>query len=240
MRLSDSTAVAREAARRWVQIAADSVRARGKFAVALSGGTTPEELYRLLGSEYREQLPWSQSYIYWGDERRVPASDPQNNAYAVRQQLLDQVAVPPEQVFPMNSSELARTAERDYLEKMRRHLPLDAKKTPIFDLVLLGLGADGHFASIYPGTRAVSDLSNMVLVYPVPQLGKDRMTLTLPVFNAARHVIVMAIGEEKAEAVSNALQGARKPSTYPAQALNPKEGTLTWLLDTAAASKLPA
>ncbi len=235
----DLAAVAEEAARRWVQIAGEAVERQGRFTIALSGGSTVEPLYRLMASEpWRSQAPWAHTYVFWGDERRVPPTHPDSNYRMATELLLSQVPVPPRHIFRMAGEDLAKSAEKDYRYALERHFGLGRREFPRFDLMLLGLGADGHIASIFPGTRAVSDLSSMVIVYPVPQLGVERMTLTLPVFNNARHILVMVAGAEKAGALYSVLRGPYAPSTYPAQALKPVDGTLTWLVDEAAASRL--
>lgn len=241
VRLPDAEAVAREAARRWIEIARQAVEERGAFRIALSGGETPRLLYRLMASEpWRDQAPWAETHVFWCDERRVPPSDPRSNYRMARETLLDHVPIPSEQVYRMQGGGLISSATSDYEEKLRRHFRLGRGEWPRFDLILLGMGTDGHTASIFPGTRAVSDLSHMVLVYEVPQLGVERMTLTLPVINNARHILFLVVGEEKAETLAAVLEGDYRPSTYPAQAARPVDGTLTWLVDEAAASRLTA
>lgn len=239
VRFSDVTSLYEEAARRWVTIAAESVEARGRMTVALSGGSTPRTLYELLAShEWRQQVPWDKVYLFWGDERRVPSTDPDSNFRMASEALLDHVPVDPAHVFPINGTELAKSAQRAYSYTLEKQFDLGRREFPRFDLMLAGLGVDAHFASIFPGTRAASDLSNMVLVYPVHQLGVERVTLTIPVFNNARNVMFLVTGEEKAEALANTLEGEARRSTYPAQSLNLMDGTVTWLVDDAAASKL--
>ncbi len=239
VRFSDVTSLYEEAARRWVSIAVESVEARGRMTVALSGGSTPRALYELLATpEWREQVPWDKVYFFWGDERRVSSTDPDSNFRMVSEALLDHVPVDPGHVFPINGTELAKSAQRAYTYTIEKQFGLARREFPRFDLMLAGLGADAHFASIYPGTRAASDLSNMVLVYPVHQLGVERVTLTIPVFNNARHVMFLVTGEEKAQALANTLESEHRSSTYPAQSVILAEGTVTWLVDEAAASKL--
>ena len=240
VRLGDPEAVSQEAARRWLDTAAKAVVERGKFRIALSGGSTPRRLYEIMASPQGQQAPWSQTYVFWGDERRVPPSHADSAFRMARETLLDHVPIPAEQIFRMHGEELASGAVRDYENKLRRHFEIGPREWPRFDLVLLGLGADGHFASIFPGTRAVSDLTNMVIVYEVPQLGVERITLTRPVFNHARNIIFLVCGEEKAAALAATLDGPSQPSRCPAQGLNPEDGTLTWLVDKAAAGELKA
>lgn len=237
--LPDLEAIAREAADRWVRLAAAAVEAQGRFSIALSGGSTPRRLYELMASEpWRDQAPWLETFVFWGDERRVPPSDPESNYLMASQALLEHVPIPPDQVFRMDGVGLASSAARDYDDKLWRYFRFDRHEWPRFDLVLLGLGKEGHTASIFPGTRALSDLSNKVLVYEVPQLGAERITLTLPVINHARNILFLVAGDKKAAALEAVINGAHQPSTYPAQAIQPVDGELTWLVDEAAAAQL--
>jgi 6-phosphogluconolactonase len=239
--LPDHVAVAREAADRWLAIAARAVAERGSFSVALSGGSTPRPLFELLASEpYAASAPWGQTHVFWADERRVPPGDPASNYGMAARLLLSHVPVPRAQVHRMDGEDLANSAARAYTDQLERHFDLGSRDWPRFDLILLGLGEDGHTASIFPGTRAVSDQSNRVLVYDVPQLRAERMTLTLPVINHARHILFLVAGEAKAGVLREVLHGDYRPSTYPAQAVKPVDGSLAWLVDEAAAARLPA
>lgn len=239
VKLNNAEQVAEEAARRWVQIAQEAVSERGAFRIMLSGGNTPRLLYQLMASDsWRDQVPWEQTYVFWGDERRVPPSHPESAYRMARETLLDHVPVPDDHIFRLQGEGLESSVIRDYENKLRRHFQLKQGQWPRFDLVLLGLGADGHIASIFPGTRAVSDLSNTIVVGAVPGLNAERVTVTLPVFNQARHVIFLVVGAEKADAMFGSLEGPLQPSTYPAQAVKPVDGTVTWLVDKAAAARI--
>lgn len=233
-------AIIEEAAERWVRIAREAVAERGAFRVALAGGGTPRPLYMLMASQpWCEQVDWARTFVFWGDERRVPPNHPDSNYRMAYEALLKHVSIPREQIFRMDGEDLANSASRSYDEALRRHFELGWREWPRFDLFLLGLGADAHTASIFPGTRAASDRSAMSLVYQVPQLGVERMTLTLPVINHARNILFLVSGQDKAEALYHVLHGEYRPSTYPAQAVKPVDGTLTYLVDNAAASLLP-
>jgi 6-phosphogluconolactonase len=239
VRFADLESLSQEAARRWGKIAQKAVQERGKFRIALSGGNTPRRLYQLVAAApLSEQLPWAQTYVFWGDERRVPPSHPDSDYRMARETLLDHVPVPEGQIFRMHGEGLASDATRDYEIQLQREFELGVRDWPDFDLVLLGLGAEGHTASIFPGTRAVSDLTHMVLIYDVPQLGSERMTLTRPVFNHARNILFLVSGKDKADALAGAIDGPGHPSTYPAAGIKPENGLLTWLVDEPAASKL--
>lgn len=238
VKLSDQQATAEEAARRWVAIAQAAIKERGRFDIALSGGTTPRLLYQLMASdEWRDQVPWAQTFVFWGDERRVAPGHEDSNFRMTNEVLLSHVPIPADQIFRMKGEGLGRSAARDYTYELEQHFNLGRREFPQFDLILLGLGADGHFASIFPGTRAVSNLFDLVVAYEVPQLRAERMTLTVPVINNARNILVMVVGETKAQALADVFQKDFKPSTYPGHALKPA-GTLTWLVDEAAGSKL--
>jgi len=239
VKLSNPEAVAADAARRLANIAAASVEAQGSFSVALSGGSTPKRLYQLLASEeWRNKVPWENTHVFFGDERRVPHSDPQSNYRMARETLLDHVPVPADQIYPMDGTGLIKATMRDYENKLYRYFRHGKREFPRFDLFLLGMGSDGHIASIFPGTRAVSDLSATVLVYEVPQLGVERITLTVPVINNSKNILFMVTGENKAGALAHVMNEEVHPSRYPAEAVAPDDGTLIWLVDEAAASLL--
>ena len=238
--LPDLNALVEEAAGRWTEIAKAAVSERGEFTIALSGGRTPRPLYEKMASPpWRDETPWDRTSVFFGDERRVPPDDPDSNYQMAYDAVLKHVPIPPDHVHRMDGQGLARSAAQEYERTLVRHFSLARREFPRMDLVLLGLGADAHTASIFPGTRAVSDLTNMVLVYTVPQLGVERMTLGLSVINNARNILFLVSGESKADALESVLHGEQRPSTYPAQAVNPRDGSLTFLVDKAAAAKLP-
>jgi len=239
IKLKGLNEIAEEAARRWVQIAQESVEARGAFRIMLSGGSSPRPLYQLMATEpWRDQVPWEQTYVFWSDERRVGHSDPESNYGMAHETLLEHVPLPADHVFPLQGTGLASSIIRDYEAKLRHHFELERKQWPRFDLALLGMGGDGHIASIFPGTRAVSDLSNTVVVYQVPSLKAERVTVTLPIINHSRNILFLVAGAEKADALWEALEGPFRPSTHPAQAVKPVDGNVVWLVDEAAASRL--
>jgi 6-phosphogluconolactonase len=228
-----------QVAEMWHDIAQRAVATSGRFSIALSGGSTPRGLFELLASDsWRDQLPWADTYVFWSDERRVSANHPDSNYGVARKLLLSNVPLPPENIFPMQGEGLMSAAVRDYENRLRSHFKLGPQEWPQFDLMLLGMGTDGHIASIFPGTRAVSDRSNMVLIYELPRLNEERVTLTLPVINHSHNVIVMVSGADKAQSLVNSLEGASQPNRWPAQNLNPVSGGLTWIVDKEAAGQL--
>jgi 6-phosphogluconolactonase len=238
--LSDPGALALEAARRFVAIAGAAVARRGRFSAALAGGSTPEGLYRLLARKpLREQVSWSNSVLYLGDERYVPPDDPRSNARMVRENLLEGIASTPPTVRVPPGELSPPEAAAAYAEALRRDFSLRGAGRPRFDLVLLGMGDDGHTASLFPGMPALEEKRRLVVATDVPEYVRpavSRITLTLPVLNAAEHVMFLVSGAGKAPAVAAVLEGSDE--TLPARRVQAGHGQLTWLLDTAAAALL--
>jgi 6-phosphogluconolactonase len=233
--LADAAAVAAEAARRWIAIAREAAAQRGVFTVALAGGATPEALYRLLAlPEYRDQTDWGRTHIYFGDERCVPPEDPRSNYRMAYEALLGRVPLAASHVHRMQGELPGARAARVYEELLRRSFELSPGDRPRLDLVILGLGADGHTASLFPGMPALDEAESLAVFTHVPDYVNPRvprLTLTLPVLNAAAHVLFLVTGSAKAGAVSGALAGAG-----PAGLVRPTGGALAYLLDTGAAS----
>lgn len=234
--VKDAPEIFRDAAAEFAELAAECVRVRGRFCVALSGGSTPKGLYALLAREGKT-IPWKDIYFFWGDERHVPPDDPESNYRMARETLLSKVPVPPQNVFRVRSEERdADTAAKQYEEALIQFFKLKPGEFPRFDLVLLGLGPEGHTASLFPGSPALAETSRLVMANWVEKLKTNRITFTLPVLNAAAVTIFLVSGEEKAEIVREVLEGNGNP--LPAQMIHPENGRLIWLLDEAAASKL--
>jgi 6-phosphogluconolactonase len=226
-------AAAAAAAREIVGVAGDAVARRGRFVVALAGGETPRPLYGLLAGEYRGAMPWDRTDVCFGDERCVPPDDPASNYGMVRSALLDHVPVAATRVQRIAGELAADAAARDYDARMRR-LFRDDGSAPTFDVALLGVGADGHTASLFPGDPALGERERWAAPVLAPPGAKvrDRVTLTLPVLNRARAVIFLCAGVEKREVVSRVLSGAAPE--LPAARVRGAEHTL-WLVDRAAA-----
>ncbi len=224
--LPDAQAVAWEAAARLAAAARQAVQARGRFTLALSGGSTPLKLFALLGmGEWLVRVPWEQAHIFWADERCVPPDHPESNYGAARAALLSRLPTP------------EADAHR-YAHVLRRHSDLAADGMPRLDLVLLGMGADGHTASLFPRTAALRVTDAPTAANHVPQLKATRLTLTFPALNAARAVLFLVTGAEKAAALARVLAGPQEPEELPAQGVRPRDGTLAWLVDAAAAAEL--
>lgn len=239
--LPDLDAVSQEAARRFVAIANDAVAQTSRCTVALAGGSTPERLYRLLASDaYREAVPWASLYIFFGDERCVPPDDHESNYRMAREAMLDAVPVLPEQVFRMEGERDPQSAAMTYDARLGDIFGLTPGRVPHFDLILLGMGPDGHTASLFPQTDGLQVVERLATANYVPKFDSWRLTLTYPVLDAAAHVIFLVGGAEKADAVQHVIEGPFDPATYPAQGVRTPEGTVTFLFDKAAAGNLAA
>jgi 6-phosphogluconolactonase len=238
---ANAAELARLAARRFVDWAWQSIAKDGNFNVALSGGSTPRELYRLLATpEFRAQVDWPRVHLFWGDERAVPPESPESNYGIVRRELLLRVPIPPSNVHRMEAEDpnIGRAAH-NYEAVLRKFLPLDDLGFPRFHLILLGLGTDGHTASLFPGSKLLRETSRWVSTPVVPKLGARRMTLTLPVLEAAQRVVFLVSGAEKAS-ILHALLCEKFDPPLPAQMVKPRQGERLFLVDEAAASKILA
>jgi 6-phosphogluconolactonase len=228
------------------QLARQAVSARGSFSVALSGGHTPAGLYEKLGGQRppaksqgeASGISWTQIELYFGDERCVPPDDPESNYRMVRETLVDKIPIPAENVHRIEAERPPAEAAAAYEQTLRSQFGLGERELPRFDFILLGMGPDGHTASLFPNTAGLAERSKLVIANYVPQLATDRITLTLPVLNNARCLAFLIAGEDKAEALAAVFEGPRDPSRYPAQSIQPVDGRLIWLLDRPAASKL--
>jgi 6-phosphogluconolactonase len=233
----DAEAVARAAAELFARLSRESIAERGTFSVALSGGTTPRRVYELLASdEYREHVPWPSVHVFFGDERTVPPDHAESNYRMASEALLSRVALPAENVHRIEGVGDAAANASDYESVMRGFFG-DAD-WPRFDLVFLGMGDDGHTASLFPHTAALEESRAWVAANRVEKFGAWRITLTAPAINAARRVVFLVTGAGKAERLSEVLNGAHDPSRLPSQMIQPRDGQLEWYLDRAAAAKL--
>lgn len=217
----------------------EAVRGRGRFIIALSGGSTPRGVYGRLAAEYLDSIPWNCWEVFWGDERAVPPDHADSNYAMAREALLSRVPLPPERIhrMPADMTDMQQAA-REYEALLRRVFAVPVGGLPRFDLVLLGMGADGHTASLFPGTAALGEMTRWVVPNPVPQLGSRRLTLTFPVLNHARSIIFLVAGDDKATALHQVLEGDRDPGLLPAQGIRPDDGELLWLVDVQAARQL--
>lgn len=227
-----------DAAGIFVRQAVKAILERGRILVVLNGGGTPARMFQLLATDFREKVDWRRVHIFWGDERCVPSGDPESSYGQARDQLLRHVPILEPNVYRIKGELSPDVSSREYSQTLKVFAspPLD---WPRFDLVYLGMGEDGHTASLFPGSPI--DVTDPVL--PVTAHYQDRpaerVTLTPPVFNSARTVVFMAAGEKKAGTLAQVLSGRYHPEHYPAQRIDPREGKLIWLVDEEAASRLP-
>lgn len=229
------------AAEEFVRAARTAIGAQGRFTAALSGGSTPKALYSLLASNY-PTFPWNRVFLFFGDERHVPPTDPESNYRMVNESLLTKIAIPSENVFrvPAENPDAAAAAA-DYESQLRSFFGLrSAQPTvefPRFDLILLGMGPDGHTASLFPDSAALDEQSRLVVANWVAKFNTHRITFTFPVLNHAVEAMFMASGADKADMVHQVLEGRSTPP-LPSQRVQPSDGKLLWMLDEAAAAKL--
>src|SRR3974390_140459 len=217
----------------------EAVSKRGRFTIALSGGSPPKSLFNLLASNARTTLPWDRMFFFWGDERHVPPTDPESNYRMAEEAMLGKIPVAAGNVFRIAAENPdAAAAAEAYEQTLRKFFGLAPGQIPIFDLILLGMGPDGHTASLFPGTAAVHERSRLVVSNWVEKFKTDRLTLTLPVLNAARQVAFLVSGTDKAAVLHTVLEENVPPEQYPAKLIQPVDGKLLWLVDRAAASAL--
>ncbi len=235
----DLAEAARLGAQEVVARAQAAASLRGRFTLALSGGHTPQALHALLADpveHFRGRISWAATHVFFGDERCVPPDHPDSNYGAARRSLLAHVPLPASNVHRLRGEDDPLAAAAAYEAELRRVVPVEPG-LPRLDLILLGLGADGHTASLFPGTAALDEETRLVVANEVPQVGGFRLTFTFPLIRAARAVAFLVAGEDKAAAVSDVLGGR---GARPAARVRLAEGDLTWYLDEAAASRLPA
>jgi 6-phosphogluconolactonase len=227
------------AAEEVISVATAAVEQRGRFTIALSGGSTPKNLYTLIAANASTSLPWEHIFFFWGDERHVPPTDSESNYRMAQEALLSKVPVPPANIFriPTENSDASAVAEA-YEQTLRKFFALAAGEVPRFDLILLGMGPDGHTASLFPETAALQEKSRLVVANWVEKLGTSRITLTIPVLNAARRVAFLVSGADKAPALHEVLEGNGPGERYPSKLVQPSDGKLIWFVDRAAASEL--
>lgn len=219
--------------------AKDAVDERGRFTIALSGGSTPRNLYHLLASNARTSLPWDRMFFFFGDERHVPPSDKDSNFKMADEAMLSKLPIPKENIFRVLAENPdAVAAAEAYEQTIVKFFALEPGQVPVFDLILLGLGPDGHTASLFPGTAALQEKSKLVVANWVEKFNTHRITFTLPVLNAARIVAFLVSGTDKAPALQAVLQSDAAGEQYPAKLVHPANGKLIWLVDRAAASGL--
>ena len=222
-----------------VRLANEAIGARGRFTIALSGGSTPKSLYNLLATNARTALTWEKMFFFWGDERHVPPTDPESNYRMAQEAMLSKVPVPPANIYRLATENPdAEAVAEDYESTLRKFFQIEAGQIPTLDLILLGMGPDGHTASLFPGTAGLKERSRLVIANWVEKLKTHRLSFTLPVLNAAHCVAFLVSGTDKAPALKSVLEENVSGEQYPAKLVNPSNGKLIWFLDRAAASGL--
>jgi 6-phosphogluconolactonase len=235
--LEDTTALAQEAADRFVAASEEAIENRGQFMVALSGGSTPQEAYsRLADPMLATKVSWRNVHFFWGDERCVPPDHPDSNYRMARKTMIQKVPIPQANVHRIQGELDPDLAAEAYADDLRS--VFGSEERPRFDLVFLGLGQDGHVASLFPGSLALRETEHWVLAVFVEALQSWRVTLTPPVLNSARQLSFLVSGKSKADRLQEVLEGEPQIEPLPAQMIQPINGQVTWLVDQAAATKL--
>jgi 6-phosphogluconolactonase len=238
---ADAEAVSHAAAVEFVRCASEAQAARGRFTVALSGGSTPQRLFQLLAAPpFRGQVDWKRIHFFWGDERCVPPDHKDSNYRMAMEALLGPVGVPTNNVHRIQAERGDRAAAaRDYQQEIARVFGVDPTGTPpSFDLILLGMGPDGHTASLFPDTGALTEEKAWVVVNYVLKFATDRITMTLPILNRGRQVLFLVAGTDKAQRLAEVLEGPPNPQWLPSQSINSTCGPVLWFTDRLAAANL--
>ena len=241
--MTDTKALYSATAEQVCRIGELAIETTGRFSLVLSGGTTPRPLYELLASPpFRSGLDWSKVEFFWGDERVVAPNDPSSNFRMAREAMLDKLKIPAAHIHRIHAEQRdLQAAARAYEDEIERVLGAVAgvgRRPPHFNLFLLGMGPDGHTASIFPGTEALEETERWVIPVDVPSLGVKRITMTPPLINSAHFIIFMVTGSAKADVVASVLQGPRDPRRCPAQLIHPLTGEVIWFVEREASSKL--
>jgi 6-phosphogluconolactonase len=226
-----------EAAAKWIaDIIAETLRSHPRFTIALSGGSTPERLHKILAAApYKEQIDWSKLHIFWGDERAVPFQDSRNNAKMAFETLLNFVPVPAAHIHVMRTDIPPERSAIEYEKILHTYF---GETGPSFDLVLLGMGDDGHTLSLFPGTAVIHEEKLWATSFFLQAQDMHRITLTRPIVNRAARVAFLTTGPKKAHALKEVLKGKYNPDLYPSQTIMPQAGELHWFVDEAAAAEL--
>jgi len=239
----DPAALAARSAQYLLEMVREAVEARGRARIAISGGSTPKATFALLANPsqpWRMHMPWDNLELYWVDERSVPPDSNDSNYRMTREALLDHVPLRADQIHRIEGELDPEVAAARYESELRNSFRLEGAESPRFDLIALGMGDDGHTASLFPHTEAIHELGRLVTANHVPQKNTWRITLTWPVINHARSVFFLIAGADKAQVLNEVLTGPRDPEKLPSQLIWPSSGILTLILDKAAAALLPA
>jgi len=235
----DKTELTQIAAERFVDIAETAIVKTDRFAVALSGGSTPRALYSLLSSAFQDAIDWNKVFFFFGDERDVLSDDDESNFRMARETLFRPLLIADSNVFRWRTdlNDVDKTVD-DYQKHLTDQFDLSSGEFPVFDLILLGMGPDGHTASLFPETEALNETERTVTKNRVEKLNTWRFTFTFPTINSAKNVMFLATGDEKADVLKQVLEGLKNCSLLPSQCVDPQNGNLVWLVDSTAASLL--
>ena len=239
--VEDLQALSRTAADLFLEQADAVLKTRPFFSVVLSGGSTPKDLYSLIASDpsMKDNIGWERVHFFWGDERHVPPDHLQSNFRMANDAMLSELSLPPENIHRIPSEDAdAHGAARRYEQELTRFFQLKQEQYPCFDLIWLGLGGDGHTASLFPQSAALTEQKHFVTANWVEKIQSHRITMTLPVLNRARCIIFLVSGAGKAEALKQVLEGGDRDRQHPAGLIQPLNGKLYWIVDRAAASEL--
>jgi 6-phosphogluconolactonase len=232
----DVSSLIRTAVDEIVVAAEAAIREHGRFTIALSGGNTPREVYASWAERGKSTFPWSKTFFFFGDERSVPPDHPDSNFRMARESLFSKVPVPQENIFRIPAEFGATKAAEQYEKTLREFFKLQPGEWPRLDLILLGIGEEGHTASLFPGSKALSETSRLVAPNWIEKLKTDRITFTFPVINSAAETVFLVAGAAKAEIVREIF--LTEGEQYPAQCVHPAHGRLLWIVDQPAASLL--
>jgi len=241
--VADTDALAARAAQQFVEVAEAAVAARGRARIAISGGSTPKAAFKLLADPAQpwfKRMPWSQLELFWVDERCVPPDHPDSNYRMTKEAMLDHVPLAPEQIHRMEGELVPEIAAAHYESLLRNAFRLEGAETPRFDLVQLGMGPDGHTASLFPHSAALHEIGRLAVANHVENKDAWRITLTSPVINQGAQVFFLIGGADKADILNQVFTGPRDTGRLPSQLIRPASGILTLILDKASAALLPA
>ncbi len=223
-------------AQKIIELSSIYIHEHGRFTIALSGGSTPSGLYTLLATvNYADQMDWKNVFVFWGDERMAGMNEKENNGYIAQKILLDKINIPPQNIYRINTTLTPADAAKDYGNKIKTFFHSDL---PSFDLILLGMGTNGHTASLFPHTDILHESKLLVKEVYLKEQNNFRISFTIPLINNAAHVFFLVSGNEKAAMLHTILNGEYLPESYPAQFINPKSNNLYWFIDEPAASQI--
>ena len=237
----DAVELSYKAAELLVRCISETLSRKERFSMALSGGSTPQTLFSLLVEDeyFKSTIPWGKIHFFWGDERHVPPQDEQSNYRMANDIMLAKAHVRTENIhrMPTEQGDAGKVAQ-DYEQELRQFFELAADRLPVFNFNLLGIGPDGHTASLFPETEALHENRRLVVANWVEKFQTNRITMTAPVLNNADTIVFLVSGLEKADILQQILEGEHRPDHLPAQLIRPRQGRLLWLVDQAAASRL--